>query len=168
MLQGVKVLNKGERRQQLPVPIQLLPSMVQVTKVTNSLYKGKLYLAMIMVAFHGLLRLCEIMDSLHNLKADMVEILMHHFQFTEDLDQKYSIVVFKFGTSKTDHIGNKREWTWIASEKDKDICLVVHYMEYLKVRTHGPWVYICPRGWQTCPQATFCGNARQGVQNHNE
>ncbi len=81
------------------------------------------------------------MDSEHNLQTDMAELLTHCFNFGEELQEKKSMIIFRFRLSKTDRIGTKKEWTWIASEKNKAICPIVHYLEYLKVKTTAPTLF---------------------------
>ncbi len=154
MLTGVKVLNKGERQQRLPVPIQLLPSMVKVINGICDVYQVHLYSAMVLVSFHSLLRLCEVMESKHKLQTHMAEMLTQHFTFGDDLQEKKSVVIFRFTSSKTDRISVKKEWTWIASEKNKLICPMSYYLEYLKHKTKAP-VLFCLESGKPVPRQTF-------------
>ncbi len=144
LLKGVRSLNRGVRRKRLPILNQHLPNLVSQIKNISSPYDGLLYSAMTLLAFHCLLRVGEITDSEHNLRESGMEILARHLSRSVNLTEAKTIILLKFGSTKTDPYGEKEQFTWCATELQPNICPVRALYSYLSVRPSNAEFLFCP------------------------
>ncbi len=92
------------------------------------------FAAMAVTCFFGLLHLCEVMWSLHNIKADDVHFYV--WDYNSDFSAKAgnkSFITICFWTCKTDQDRSHKLWTWLAREKEPTLCPVRANLKYLKI-----------------------------------
>ena len=87
--------------------------------------------------FHALLRVGEVTKSPHNLKADSLTLLARCWDPNIPLHQHQLIITLTVQTMKTDQLGNKGQWTWVAKERNPLLCPVAALLDYLSIRPQG-------------------------------
>ncbi len=133
MLRGVKKFNKGMQCTRLPLLVQQLSPLCEAYRHRYPAYQAKLLASMTLTAFYTLLRVGKITNFTHNLQYAKVRLFTRHLMEEKSLTKHQSMIILNFGTTKTDPTGEKKQWTWIESERWGP-CPVTTLLSYLEVR----------------------------------